>query len=191
MTTPRRRDAASTRQLLLDAARRRFAADGYSATSVRDIAGDAGVNVALISRYFTSKEGLFRECLRDTGDDLRRSVTEGLTVADAPRIIAEKLAGPPSTQFPNRLLLLLRTSGDEAAERIRLDILTSFAERLAAVSGDVSDRSLLNAQLVIATALGIVILRAAGVQPLAGADEEKLTEPLHHLITALLGRNGA
>src|SRR5262249_4490858 len=52
---PRRRDAATTRQLLLDAARQRFAIDGYAATSVRDIAHDAGVNVALINRYFTSK----------------------------------------------------------------------------------------------------------------------------------------
>jgi AcrR family transcriptional regulator len=37
----RSRDAAKTRQLLLDSARRRFAHDGYSATTVRDIAADA------------------------------------------------------------------------------------------------------------------------------------------------------
>ena len=67
---PRRRDAASTRQLLLDAARRRFARDGYAATTVRDIADDAGVNVALISRYFDSKEGLFEACLAAAVDEL-------------------------------------------------------------------------------------------------------------------------
>ena len=37
----RSRDAAGTRQLLLQAARIRFARDGYSATTVRDIANDA------------------------------------------------------------------------------------------------------------------------------------------------------
>src|SRR3954467_2700576 len=67
------RDAGRTRQLLLDAARRRFAEDGYAATTVRDIAEDAGVNVALTSRYFTSKEGLFEACLSTAGEELRRS----------------------------------------------------------------------------------------------------------------------
>src|SRR4051794_36587391 len=69
----RHRDAAKTRQLLLDAALRRFASDGYAATTVRDIADDAGVNVALISRYFESKEGLFEVCLTTAVDDLRRA----------------------------------------------------------------------------------------------------------------------
>ena len=55
-TTGKSRDAANTRRLLLSSARRRFAQDGYSATRVRDIAADAGVNVALINRYFSSKE---------------------------------------------------------------------------------------------------------------------------------------
>jgi len=40
--TARRRDSARTRKALLDAASRRFAQDGYSATTVRDIAEDAG-----------------------------------------------------------------------------------------------------------------------------------------------------
>src|SRR5690242_3532128 len=74
MTAPtrRRRDAAQTRAALLDAARCRFARDGYAATTVRDIADDAGVNVALISRYFSSKEGLFEQCLTSAIDELRQ-----------------------------------------------------------------------------------------------------------------------
>src|ERR1700712_5058446 len=36
----RARDAGTTRQLLLEAARHRFARDGYAATTVRDIASD-------------------------------------------------------------------------------------------------------------------------------------------------------
>src|ERR1700744_3072446 len=59
----RHRDADETRQRLLQAARQRFAQDGYAATTVRDIAMEAGVNVALINRYFTSKEGLFEAYL--------------------------------------------------------------------------------------------------------------------------------
>ena len=66
----RARDAVNTRRLLLEAARRRFAHDGYGATTSRDIAADAGVNVALINRYFVSKEGLFEACLARTVQEL-------------------------------------------------------------------------------------------------------------------------
>src|SRR2546421_8360402 len=64
----RSRNAAETRAALLAAARIRFARDGYEATNLRDIAADVGVNVALISRYFGSKEGLFferRSCMKN------------------------------------------------------------------------------------------------------------------------------
>ena len=42
----------------MDVAERLFAAQGFDGTSVRDIAHDAGVNVAMISYYFGSKEKL-------------------------------------------------------------------------------------------------------------------------------------
>ncbi|WP_328471542.1 TetR family transcriptional regulator [Actinoplanes sp. NBC_00393] len=185
---PRRRDAAATRQALLTAARRRFAADGYTATSVRDIATEAGVNVALISRYFESKEGLFRACLRGTVDELKRSVFEDMPLADAPRLIAERLAGQPSKE-PNQLLLLLRSSGEANADRIRLDVLNSLARRLATAAGSSPDDEsvMLNAQVVLSTALGIVILRSAGLQPLTAAGPEELADPLRKVIEAMLG----
>ncbi|BAL90388.1 putative TetR-family transcriptional regulator [Actinoplanes missouriensis 431] len=188
MTTPvRRRDAAATRKALLDAARRRFAADGYASTSVRDIASDAGVNVALISRYFESKEGLFRACLRGTVDEIKQSVLENLPLTDPPRQIAEKLAGP-QTKEPHRLQLLLRTSGDETAERIRRETLESISRRVATAAGaDPDDPGvLLNAQVVLSAALGVLILRSAALQPLAAADQDQLTEPLRVMIAALL-----
>jgi AcrR family transcriptional regulator len=182
MTTPRRRDAAATRQLLLDAARRRFAADGYTATSVRDIAAEAGVNVALISRYFESKEGLFRACLRGTVDELKESVFHG-----GPKELAARMAGAHG-KAPHQLLLLLRSSGDETAERIRLDILASIATRLAEAAGaDPADpETMINAQVVLATALGVVILRSAGLEPLAAADQDQIAAPLLKVISALL-----
>src|SRR3954471_13557038 len=56
----RTRDAQATRLALLRAAQRRFGVLGYDRTTTRDIARDAGVNVALIRRYFGGKEGLFQ-----------------------------------------------------------------------------------------------------------------------------------
>jgi AcrR family transcriptional regulator len=58
----RKRDAAATKAIILNAARDAFAVSGYAATGVRDIAGAAGVNAALVARYFGSKEKLF-ECV--------------------------------------------------------------------------------------------------------------------------------
>lgn len=54
-----RRPSTVVRGLLLDSARRLFAAKGYAGASTREIALDAGVNEALIFRHFGSKGGLF------------------------------------------------------------------------------------------------------------------------------------
>ncbi len=43
---------------IMDTAEKLFAQNGFSGTSVRDIAQEAGVNVAMISYYFGSKEKL-------------------------------------------------------------------------------------------------------------------------------------
>jgi AcrR family transcriptional regulator len=190
---PRRRDAAGTRQLLLDAARRRFATDGYAATTVREIADEAGVNVALINRYFTSKEGLFEACLTGAVDELGRAVAADVTLEQLPQVIAGQLAGPQGGPFvgtrPSRLLLLLRSSGDERADQIRLGVLRSSAERLAAAAGRQpgDDRQLLRAQLALSAVLGIALLRSsAAMEPMTSAGEQELLEPLQDLIKALL-----
>lgn len=52
--------AAATRAGILDAARRKFAADGYGGAAARDIAADAGVTVGALFHHFGSKAGLFR-----------------------------------------------------------------------------------------------------------------------------------
>ena len=65
---PRKRDAQATRARILAAARDRFARLGYESASLRDIAEDAGADVALIARYFGSKDGLFTEALKASID---------------------------------------------------------------------------------------------------------------------------
>ncbi|MER6381977.1 TetR/AcrR family transcriptional regulator [Streptomyces sp. NPDC001118] len=56
--TPARRSDA-TRTAILDAARERFAADGYERATIRAIAKDARIDPSMVMRYFGSKEGLF------------------------------------------------------------------------------------------------------------------------------------
>src|SRR5438477_2322664 len=52
-----------TRQALLEGAIRRFAADGFRATSVADVARDADVTPAAAYAYFASKVALFTEAV--------------------------------------------------------------------------------------------------------------------------------
>lgn len=54
-----------TKEKLLHVARELFWTRGYSNVSVRDITGRAGVDVALVSRYFGGKQGLFEATLAD------------------------------------------------------------------------------------------------------------------------------
>jgi AcrR family transcriptional regulator len=55
----RRPGRSDSRQAILDAARARFASDGFTATTIRKIAADAGVDPALVMQFFNSKDELF------------------------------------------------------------------------------------------------------------------------------------
>lgn len=61
----RQRNAAATKQAIFEAATQAFARTGYQGAGLREIASDAGVDVALISRYFGSKEKLFEQVLEE------------------------------------------------------------------------------------------------------------------------------
>jgi AcrR family transcriptional regulator len=65
-----RSDGASTRALILDAARRRLVEQGYANLNVRDIAADAGVNHALIGYHFRGKQQLVLAVLDDANTRL-------------------------------------------------------------------------------------------------------------------------
>jgi AcrR family transcriptional regulator len=72
---------AQTRQAILDAAIARFGRDGYRATSVADIAREAGVGGTAAYAYFSSKEALFLAAL---DEDAAAVIDKGLT-----RVIAD------------------------------------------------------------------------------------------------------
>ena len=49
------------KETIIESAIKLFGTKGFEGTSVREIAGDAGVNVAMINYYFGSKEKLFEK----------------------------------------------------------------------------------------------------------------------------------
>lgn len=188
----RARDAGATRLRLLQSARRRFAINGYGSTTVRDIANDAGVNVALINRYFTSKEGLFEACLSRTVEEFDVPEDDASTIDEVVDRMVRKITGAPSGESSLQMLLLVRSSGDDGADRIRRETLRSFTERMATVAGWLpgdpgTEHLLLRAQVAIATGLGIVMVRAAtGLEPLTSAAAEDLAGPLSEAVRVLL-----
>ena len=57
-------EQAGTRERIIEIAGELFAAQGFRGTTVRDICGQAGVNVAAVNYYFRDKEGLYAEVLQ-------------------------------------------------------------------------------------------------------------------------------
>jgi AcrR family transcriptional regulator len=77
--SPRRRaQAEATRRDILDAAQRLFEANGYAATTMADIAKEAGVALKTVYLAFQTKSGLLRTLwnLLLRGDESDRSVAE-------------------------------------------------------------------------------------------------------------------
>lgn len=189
-TGQRRRDAAATRRRLLGAAARRFTLDGYERTTLREIAAEAGVNLALVKRYFGSKEGLFEACLALTPDMLPDLVDEPTDPAEVVRILARHFssgAWPDYGEHP--LLLFLRNTGDPRTDVLRRTAVQAFTERLLRATADEPSApdALLRAQLIVALSAGIAVLRATvGIQPLLDATPGELLGPLTDVIAALL-----
>jgi len=191
---PRRRDAAETRRRLLYAGRRRFALHGYERTTLRQIAADAGVNLALIKRYFGSKEGLFEAALAAAPEQLAELDDIAGDQAQLVEVLSRELsanAWPETGENP--ILLLLRSAGDPRSDALRRRGIQDHAERLLRAAGYIPGARqsgsdiLLRAYLVLALGAGIATLRATiDVQPLAGATAEDLRGPIGDVIAALL-----
>ena len=70
---------AQTRGRLLDSAERLMAANGISATSVREVTEDAGANIAAINYYFGGKDELLLTILKTGFDELDAILHKKLT----------------------------------------------------------------------------------------------------------------
>ena len=69
---------ADKRRTILDAAVRAFAAKGYHACRVGDIAEEAGVAYGLVYHYFPSKESVLEAVFRETWGALLAAVSEAI-----------------------------------------------------------------------------------------------------------------
>ena len=79
---PRKSDT-DTSAAIADAARRRFATRGYEATSLREIASDANIDVALIAYRFGGKAGLWKSIVSQSAKDLQAALHQAMTDTQA------------------------------------------------------------------------------------------------------------
>jgi len=70
------RQAEATHDLLLDVAREHFTEQGYAATSIDDIIGQAGVARGALYHHFPSKEALFRAVYEEVEGEVVARVME-------------------------------------------------------------------------------------------------------------------
>ena len=148
------RDAQATRERLVRAARKVFSERGFERTTVREIAADAGVNPALISRYFGGKEQLFAD-----------AVSMDLEFPDLSQVGQEDVGKALVEHFFKRwegddlLQMLVRTAATnaKAASRIRTVLTEQVALMVTRVTGP--ERARERACLIATQMLGLAYAR--------------------------------
>lgn len=134
-----RMHAEERRSQILAAAREEFLQGGPDGARISDIAERAGVNVALLYRYFDSKEQLFEEAIVEPldhlMDELLIDTTEGGGASSDPRVSIEYFYRSLFRIFTEHLelfnvvLFSERVSGQEFFLRRIAPFIDAFADR--------------------------------------------------------------
>lgn len=155
----RRRNAADSRQRLLSAAMGLFSERGYERTTVRALGLRAGVDAALIARYFGSKAELYLEALART----RAPAADPLDPTDAgalERLLDRVSAGRPTPAMH----AAVEPHDDAQLQAAALALLQARivdpAEELA--SSWSAEDARLRAQVATAALAGVVLSRNSG-----------------------------
>ena len=155
----RSRDAAASKDALLQAARALFGQRGFEGTTIREIGEQAGVDAALIARYFGSKADLYIAAVMAEDAEAHPGEYEGL----------EQMADVAMTQADRRgvgPILQAIVRSDTSAE-IRGAALDRLGPRLvgplvANMGAQDIDRPQLRAQVAVSALIGISLGRSLG-----------------------------
>jgi AcrR family transcriptional regulator len=172
------RTGQQSKQRILDAARKRFMRDGYERATVRAIAADAGVDVAMVYYFFDSKDGLINAAAL-TGPQhplhqLAMLLDEG-TEQIGPRLVRRFIESWDAGVVFEPLVALWRSAPIHPhARNVLLDSIAGpVAQRVAAEFG-VADAEL-RVELVASHLIGLAFARyQLKIEPTASADIEDL-----------------
>ena len=154
----RPRDAAASKDALLQAAQTLFGQQGFEGTTIREIGERAGVDAALIARYFGSKADLYIAAVTAEDADETPSEYDGLEQMADMLLMADQRGPGPMLQAIVR--------SDTSAE-IRDAALDRLARRLAGplvanMTALGVDRPQLRAQVAVCALNGISLGRSLG-----------------------------
>ncbi|WP_377270306.1 TetR family transcriptional regulator [Peterkaempfera sp. SMS 1(5)a] len=182
-SAPRPRRSDATRAAILNAARERFAADGYDRTTIRAVAADARIDPAMVMRYFGSKQRLFAAA---ADFDLRIPA-----IADLP---PDQVGSGLVAHFLDRwedsdsLQVMLRSAAtnEAAAEHARRIFAEQVAPAVAALEPDPAEAAAL-AALVAAQLIGLAMCRyVLRLPPVVAMGREELVARYGPLVEAVL-----
>jgi AcrR family transcriptional regulator len=176
--TGRWRSGQQSKQRIIDAARERFMRDGYERATIRRIAADARVDVAMVYYFFGNKEGLFSASVL-TGPEhplhqLATLLDEG-TEQIGPRLVRRMLERWDEAGAFEPLLTLWRSAAIQPlARKVLRDTLAGpIAERVVAEFG-VPDAEL-RVELLTTHLAGLAFARyQLRIEPIASASVEDL-----------------
>jgi AcrR family transcriptional regulator len=167
--------APPNRETILAVARGQFAERGYDSTTIRSIAGAAGVDPALVHHYFGSKDQLFASAVRFPmvpGEFVPQLIAGG--VDGLGERLLRRFLGLWSTD-PAAMVGLIRsaTSHEYAARMLREFVTKEVLERIAEALEMPQPR--LRAALVASQLVGLAVARfVVRLEPIASADPETL-----------------
>jgi AcrR family transcriptional regulator len=175
--TGRRPGPNRTRAAILEAARSAFAARGYDAVSIRAIAREAGVDPALVHRFFGTKEGVFVAAMQlpfapsRLVPALLAQGVDGL----GERLVRTLLALNDEEDGVAPLLALIRaaTTNEQAETLLREFVTTEILGRIATAAAP--DEPELRAALAGSQVVGLIMARyVVRIPQLADAAPERL-----------------
>ena len=179
--TVRPRNAVATKQALLDAAQELFGQLGFDGTTIRKIGERAGVDHALIARYYGSKADLYIAALvaEVRGDQLPSEFESLKDTAEGMLTRMDDHGLGPVMQA------LIRT---DTADPIHLAARAHVARRLVdpivpEVTSRAADEARLQSELVVSALIGISLARALGwFDDLTAVPREHLVDLVIHLL---------
>lgn len=185
----RRPGTGSTRELVLSAARAQFAETGFTATTIRSVAKEAGVDPSQVMQFFRTKAELFAAVMAVPTSALTRFDTafEGPDDHLGERVVRAFLTAWESTPEESQpLLAMLRgaiVNEDASAQ------LADFIESrlLEGTRGRVDSGAALRAALASSMLVGLVTGRTViGVPTLAEADVDDIVTVAAPALQAIL-----
>jgi AcrR family transcriptional regulator len=186
--TPRRRGAEATRAAILEAAKTHFARLGYDRAGLRDIAADAGVDVALVARYFGGKEGLFADALKVSfNPDFLDGWDRATFAREFATIMADNVRRDEARTHSFQFLLRAATS-PTTAPMLNLAVQERFLAPIRDwLGGEDADA---RARVLAAMLVGLLVERLIRNEPLAGRERDVFISQVTAMFAAMVAPAG-